>query len=94
MAQEATGGGHSRLTLSDELGKLNPWKVYESSQIAKYQIREGLWMLMSQSLHEEVWVKDHRLAGLFMAVKHTALCFPVKEKHSVSRFIHRRNIKL
>lgn len=36
---------------------------------------------MSQSLHKEVWVKDHRLASiwLFLADKHTAFSPPVKE---------------
>lgn len=46
-AQKATGRGNSRLTLSRELGKLIPWKIDQSGDIAEYQIRKSLWMLMS-----------------------------------------------
>lgn len=84
-AEKATGGGHPRLRLSGELGKLISGKVYESSDIAQYQFRENLWMLMSQPLHKEVWVKDHGLAcvWLFLPDKHTAFCPPIKEKQTV-----------
>lgn len=80
-AQEATCSGYFRFRISCELGKLFPWKINESSDIAEYQISEDLRMLMSQPLHKEVWVKDHRLAStwLFLADKHTAFSPPVKE---------------
>lgn len=81
-AQKGAGRGYFRLTISCELGELIPWKVYESSDTAEYQIREVLWVLMSQPLHKKVGVKDHRLAciWLFLAGKHTAFCPPVTEK--------------
>lgn len=80
-AQKATCSGYFRFRISCELGKLIPWKIYESSDIAEYQIGENLRMLVSQSLHKEVWVKYHRLASiwLLLADKHTAFSPPVKE---------------
>lgn len=69
--------------LPGELSELIPWEVYVSSDIAQHHVREGLRVLMSQPLHKEVRVKDHRLAGvrLFLAGKHTASCPPVGETH-------------
>lgn len=47
---------------------------------------------MFQPLHEEVWVKDYRLArvGPVLAYRHAALCRPVRTK-SVSVF-HEKTI--
>ncbi|TNN75306.1 hypothetical protein EYF80_014543 [Liparis tanakae] len=53
-AEKAPGGGQLSLGLSGELGKRVPRQVDETSDITEHQIREGLWMLVSQPLHEEV----------------------------------------
>lgn len=87
-AQKATGSGDFRLTVPRELGKLIPWQVYQSGDIAEDQIGEGLWVLVSQSLHKEVRVKYHWLACVwfFVAGKHAAFRLPVRDTNGFNYF--------
>lgn len=87
-AQKATGSGDFRLTIPRELGKLIARQVHESGDIAEDQIGEGLWVLVSQSLHKEVRVKYHWLAcvWLFVAGKHTAFRLPVRDTNGFNYF--------
>lgn len=78
-AEEAGGWRHPGLRLSRELGELLPGEVDEPGDVTEHQLGEGLCVLVSQPLHEEVWVDDHWLAwaGLLLAAKHTAFSPPV-----------------
>lgn len=87
--QEATGSGDFRLTVSRQLGKLVTRQVYESGDVAEDQIREDLWVLMSQSFHKEVRVEDHWLACIWFlhAGKHTALRLPAENTSGIKVFL-------
>lgn len=75
-AQKATGGGYFRITIPNKLGKLIPWKIDETGDVAQHQVSKDLRMLVFQPLHEEIWVKNDRLAGVrhLLGDQNTAFC--------------------
>lgn len=81
--KKATGGRYFRIRIPNKLGKLIPWKIDETGDVAQHQVSKDLRMLVFQPLHKEIRVKNDRLAGVrrLLGDEHTAFCPPDNKRN-------------